>query len=125
MAEQDIYLTAEQDIYLLWSPTLQPGALDNLHLMYHLHKAAAPWEQGHPLQLYCLNSHLGENGGRESWQQQWQGLSQLAPLAAVVVPELPTLTQPLHPLLSLPSPTKSTAGSCGASVFPYHLLMHL
>lgn len=97
IAEQDIYQMAEQDIYLLWSPTSQPSALDNsLHLMYHLHKAAAPWQQRHPLQLYCLNSHLRGNGGGESWQQQRQGLqlSQLVPLATMVIPELATLTQP-------------------------------
>lgn len=72
---------------------------------------------------------LGGNDSRESWQQQWQGLqlAQLAPLAATVVPELPTLTQPLtHCSLSpLPSPSNGTAGSCGVPISPYHLLMYL
>lgn len=70
---------AEEDIYPLWSPSSQPRALDNsLHLMYHLHKATAPWEQGHLLQLYCLNSQL--------WGKWWQGKLAAAAAVASAVP---------------------------------------
>lgn len=70
---------AEEDIYLLWSPSSQPRAPDNsLHLMYHLHKATAPWEQGHLLQLYCLNSQL--------WGKWWQGKPAAAAAVASAVP---------------------------------------